>query len=122
MMYKIHLQNRSNREEFMNISMGNLDVIMFLIKIYSDVENDIFITGLRHFPIITYPLYFINVWLIKNKTLCTSTYLFFLSFFYPLGLHNSLMHITSGLNLIAQAIRVKIKSYTICALSNISIF
>lgn len=65
-MYKIHLQNRSNRKEFMNISMGNLNAIMSLIKIYSDMENNIFITGLWHFPTVTYLVDIISVWLIKE--------------------------------------------------------
>lgn len=50
----------------MNISMGNLNAIMSLIKIYSDMENNIFITGLWHFPTVKYLVDIISVWLIKE--------------------------------------------------------
>lgn len=50
----------------MNISMGNLNAIMSLIKIYSDMENNIFITELWHFPTVTYLVDIISIWLIKE--------------------------------------------------------
>lgn len=63
MVYKIHLQNRN---DIINISVGNLNKIASLIKIYSDVENDSFITGLWPFTTMTYPIDFTSDWLIKE--------------------------------------------------------